>query len=153
MLTKLSRISQDNNRLDFFEVNGFSMWPFLRQQDKCIVKKVPFESLKIGDIVLYKANGVVVCHRLIGTNKDENNRWVFYIRGDNSFKPEMVTEDMFLGKVIGILKGKRTVNLTTHSKKFKNRMIVIIAPVIAQIIRFLKPLYSLFKSGRDGKRD
>ncbi len=129
-----------NNTEDllFFETSGFSMWPFIRQGEKLVIKKVPVDDLRAGDIISYRANHQLVCHRLVKKNRD-----FFYTRGDNSISsPEMITKEMFIGKVVGIIKNNRMISLTSWRNRLINSFIVIIAPLI---IRFLKPIYIKFR--------
>ena len=49
----------------FFKTEGFSMWPFLKPGGRLIFKKVPPETLRIGDVILYKADNQSICHRLV----------------------------------------------------------------------------------------
>ncbi len=125
-----------NNTEDllFFETSGFSMWPFIRQGDKLVIKKVPVDDLRPGDIILYRANNQLVCHRLVKKNRD-----FLYTRGDNSMSsPEVITQEIFIGKVVGIIRNNRMISLTGWRNRLINSFIVIIVPLI---IRFLKPIY------------
>jgi len=125
-----------NNTEDllFFETSGFSMWPFMRPKDKLLIKKSPVDDLRAGDIILYRADKQLVCHRLIRKNRD-----FLYARGDNSiFSPEVIPKEMFIGKVVEIIKNNRMFSLVNWRNRSINSFIVIIAPLI---IRFLKPVY------------
>ncbi|MFH1504505.1 MAG: nucleotidyltransferase family protein [Candidatus Omnitrophota bacterium] len=67
-----------DNDLSFFETSGFSMWPFIKQGQKLIIKKILPESLKIGDIILYQEDNQKVCHRLVKkVNKAINSCFIF----------------------------------------------------------------------------
>jgi len=97
----------------FYDTAGWSMYPFIKSGDKIIVKSVPLERLHVGDIILFNSEGKTVCHRIIRI-KRERGGLVVMSRGDSQFgKGESVTKDMVLGKVIGLYKGKRVVNLET----------------------------------------
>ncbi len=124
----------NTEELLFFETSGFSMWPFIRPKEKLVIKKVPVEDLRSGDIILYRANNQLACHRLVKKNRD-----FLYARGDNSMSsPEVVTKEMFIGKVVGIVKNNRMISFTSWRNRLTNSFMVIIAPLI---IRFLKPIY------------
>jgi len=126
-----------------FETSGFSMWPFLRGREKLLIKKVPVEDLKIGDIILYEKDTQKICHRLV---KKKNGREgvSLFVRGDNApYSSERVTEQMYSGKAVGILNKGRTFDLTSRRSRFINRTIVFAAPIISagnRIIRRLIPL-------------
>lgn len=127
------------NDIIFIEAKGFSMRPFLRGGEKLVIKKIPAADLKIGDIILYQSNNQSICHRLVKKVKDRRG-YLLYARGDNSTSaPEPVTPEMFQGKVAGIVrKNGRTISISGPQQRFLNRIIVIIAPLVAGII---KPCY------------
>lgn len=129
----------ETEKLSLFETKGFSMWPFLRQGEKLIVKKAPMESLKVGDIILYQGDNQLVCHRLVKKVKNQDE-YLFYSRGDNSnSSPELITKEKFLGKITGILrKNGKITNLMGRKQQFIHRFIVIFSPLIVKII---KPCY------------
>lgn len=122
----------------FFETSGFSMWPFLRGGEKLIIKKIPADDLKIGDIILYRTNNQLVCHRLVKKIKDRY-RYLFYVRGDNSNSPaELVRQEMFQGKVVGVVKNGKVISLTNWRTRIVSRLIIIIAPLINAAVRIIK---------------
>lgn len=125
--------------LIFIDVGGFSMWPFLRPGRKVVVKRVPINDLKIGDIILYRLDNELICHRLLRKCTD-NNKSLLYARGDNSRGfPQVVTEEMFLGKVTGALRSGKIINLSGRKQQFVNRLIVAITPLVI----ILKPSYAI----------
>lgn len=134
----LNTKSQD---LIFIDTSGFSMWPFLKPGQKLVIKKVPIRDLRVGDIILYRANNQLVCHRLLKKTIDKK-RNLFYVRGDNSLSlPELLQEEMFLGKVIGTLKNGKMINLAGRKQQFINRLIVEIAPLVTTF----KPFYVILR--------
>ena len=148
MEIKLHKINRDNNHnLSFFEATGFSMWPFLRTEDKLVVKKVPLEELKIGDIILYIKDNQTICHRLV-KKIGYKEKYLLYARGDNSKSIESVNENMLKGKVIGILRGNRMKNLTTGFQRFINHIAVIFNPFIRGSLKIAKFLVGLHETKR-----
>jgi len=130
--------------LSLFEVKGFSMWQFLRAGEKLIIKNVPVEDLGVGDIILYRKNNELVCHRLVKKALIDKKEYMLYSRGDNSISlPELVTREMFLGIVMGILRKGKVVSLSSRKQKLINRVIVMIEPLI---LRILKPCYIKFRN-------
>ena len=125
----------------FINASGFSMWPFLRPGEKILVKRIPVEDLRIGDIILYRVTSQVVCHRLVKKIKDKG-KYLLYARGDNSdSSPELINEKMLLGKAVGILRNGKMINLAARRQQFINWLIIGIAP---WVIRF-KPYYVMFR--------
>lgn len=134
---------EDNeNGLFLLRTSGFSMWPFLKGGERVIIKKIPIEILSIGDIILYRRKDLIICHRLIKKNKNKQN-WMLYARGDNSLGFEFITEQMFLGRVIGILRNNRFINLNTTAQRFLSRFIVITSPWINISLLKAKFYYNL----------
>lgn len=131
----------------FFETSGFSMWPFIRQGEKLVIKKAPVDDLRSGDIILYRANNQLACHRLVKKIRTKDG-YLLYARGDNSNSPsELVTESMFLGKVIGIIKNGKVLSLTNCGQQLVSRLIVVTAPLLKAVIRIIRPYYIKFRKG------
>jgi hypothetical protein len=86
----------------------------------------------------------MVCHRLVKKVRDGRG-YLLYVRGDSSISaPELVTEEIFLGKAAGILKKNgKVVNLSSRWRQFINRLIVIGAPVT---VRIMKPVYARMRN-------
>ncbi len=116
------------------------MWPFLRGKEKLVVKRMPITDLKLGDLILYKANNQLVCHRLV-KKAQAGDGYLIYSRGDVSFgPPEPVDERMFLGKVIGILKNNKITDLEGIRHQVFNRINLFFLPLLNFII---KPCYKV----------
>ena len=139
----LRDIKSKDSGLFYFDTSGYSMWPFLRQGTRVIVKKAPLMSLAIGDIVLYKStNNSLICHRIVRKLKNKNGH-VIYVRGDNSLSPpEIISEGRFLGKVMGVVKNsKKVIVLNSVKWRIINRLIVMISPLVVMVNRIAKPVY------------
>jgi len=129
---------EDNPLL--LKVTGFSMWPFLKAGRKLLIKKVLIETLKAGDIILYRKNNQLVCHRLVRVIKNKE-KYSLYVRGDNSLSlPELVNEQMFIGKAAGIVKDNKLISFNTQRRRFINRLIIIVAPWVSRAARISKAL-------------
>lgn len=135
--------TMENNELadlSFLETTGFSMWPFLKAGEKLLIKKTPTEKLKVGDIIIYRANNHLVCHRLIRKIK-ERERYLLHVRGDSSVSsPEPITEEMFLGKAMGIIKNGKIITLNQMKGQVINRLIVLVAPLASRGIKIARIL-------------
>ena len=74
------------------DIQGTSMYPFLRQgKHRVIISKVN-RQLKKYDVVLYKVNNKYVLHRIIDIVDD-----TLIIRGDNTLEVEKVNKNDILG--------------------------------------------------------
>ena len=136
-------IENKDTGLFYFDTSGYSMWPFLKQGTRVIVKKTSLAHLAVGDIVLYKStSNDFVCHRVVRKLKNHNGH-VIYVRGDNSLSlPEIINESRFLGKVAGIVKNsKKVIVLNSIKWRIVNRLIVMISPLVVMVNKIAKPVY------------
>lgn len=122
--------AQEISEISFFQDSGWSMWPFLRGKEKLIVKKISTADLRLGDLMLYREDKNIICHRLVKKTRDKN-KYIIYARGDASLgSPEPVKEDMLLGKVIGIVKNNKIIYHDGVRQRFINKIILLILPLI-----------------------
>ena len=134
--------NDQSTNIFLFSANGYSMWPFLKGREKLIVKRISLDNLATGDLILYRQEEKLVCHRLIKKAKD-SQKWVLYVRGDNAMSsPEILSEEAFKGKVIGILDKNRMIRLDTFWTKSIGRMLIVFGPAIGRSVRFIKKLIS-----------
>lgn len=130
-----------DNDLIYINTSGYSMWPFLKQGEKLMVKKIPVENLKRGDLVLYRAGDRLVCHRLM--KKAENKEEVlFYVRGDNSLSPpECIAKDRYVGKAVAVVKNDKIFSLETKMRGHIGGIIVAVAPLVSAGNSMFRPYY------------
>lgn len=84
---------------------GSSMFPTLKGDDKVMVKGVPFQDLRLRDIIIFKQNGLKVCHRIIKIDR-ENSR--LYTKGDfNTKGREEVKAEEIIGRVAAVVSGAK----------------------------------------------
>ena len=144
-MTKLKNIPE---RLlgDGFNVRlntrGFSMFPLITTGDRITIK--PERNLDKGDIIVFKRNDELVCHRLRKIFIKDRVAF-FQTMGDNQFKPdEPVTSPEILGKVVKVDRGHVS---------FRRKMLLACRPLlrfgylnaifIAALIRIRKLLAGL----------
>ncbi len=129
------------NNLTFLDTNFFSRWPVLNPGGWVIIKKVAISDLRIGDIILYRTDNQTVCHRLVKKSKDKEGIKLF-TRSDNpSTSVELVTEKMYLGKAISVLKNGKVSSLDTRRRHLLNLTIVFFGRFINFLARAIWPLY------------
>jgi len=89
------------------KVDGNSMHPFIQDEDLLIVKEVPFEKIKTGNILVFGGeNDLFVVHRLI--EKQKNGLLV--LRGDAyNLTKETITYDAIVGMAIGLVRNGKVV--------------------------------------------
>lgn len=89
----------------FYYVEGNSMHPTLENGDLIIIYKVDFESLKVGDIIVFNSPvyNVRIVHRIMDI-KFIGGEKVLITKGDNNRVPDpgYVREEDYIGKYVGI---------------------------------------------------
>ena len=130
----MEELTQEGKDTSFFEVAGVSMWPFLSSGQKLIIKRVPVDKLRVGDIIIYKMkDSPPVCHRLVSIKKSAGKRSL-YCRGDASFyPPELVENDMVLGRASGVVKNNRIFSMDGNVARLIQRLIACAAPLVARL--------------------
>jgi hypothetical protein len=120
----------------FFSVKGFCMWPFLNDGQKILVKKIAPHEFRRGDLILYRGDGHLLCHRLL-RKEEQGGSWVFYCRPDSSVSQgEPVNENIVEGKVAAVITADRVINLGTPSQRFRAIIILLLlSPVLARLDR------------------
>jgi signal peptidase I len=80
------------------------MTPFLQGGEILTIKKVPYKTLRKGDLIFFKSpDGFPVIHRIIGKKQQEDDTYILITKGDAvSTIDELVRENDILGKVCRI---------------------------------------------------
>ncbi|MCX5855646.1 MAG: signal peptidase I [Deltaproteobacteria bacterium] len=91
--------------MKLFKVTGNSMYPVLRDNDLVVVKEAAPESLRRGNIIVYRAdNGQSVVHRLVKKGKGG----FLHLKGDGYNLPsELAKRESVIGKAAGFVRGGR----------------------------------------------
>ena len=103
-----------------FSASDHSMYPTIMANETILVEPIDPETVRMGDILLYRTNGRLIAHRVVGINMPEGNSISSKSNFDTqsaalSFQPSFtfrgdacpacdapVKADQFLGKVISI---------------------------------------------------
>lgn len=83
-----------SNKVVSFKVKGTSMNPFYTDSETIVFVETP-TTLNKYDVVLAHYQGMVILHRII---KVSGNKYT--LRGDSTFRKEVVTKNDIFGKVI-----------------------------------------------------
>ncbi len=128
----------------YFETTGFSMWPFLRQQDRIIVEEATCSDLNSGDLIVYKLEGKSVCHRLV-KKRISAGRCFLLTRGDYapSWKTEKVDPMQVTGRVSTIVRGSRIITVKGAWQTFTGRMIILFFPVVVLTFSSLRKILQI----------
>lgn len=145
-LLDLAEALLDQNHPLNFNMQGFSMYPTLREGDTGIVEKWDLEDLNLGDIVVFKANNKLVAHRLIKIELRHGVRW-FIAKGDkNNHTDELFTSDAFVGKMTSFQRKQRIKSVNSLGMKTRSYLSIHFSKVLI-------PYYNLhlrFKNRLDG---
>jgi hypothetical protein len=122
-------------KLRLFETQGFSMRPFLKQGVKVIVSEVPPADLKRSDLILYKSERQIICHRLVRKELSPSG-WLLYARGDaDASSTELVAEQAVIGKVVGIIEDGKIIDTAGLPRTFWHKLVLLSAPLTARALR------------------
>ena len=83
-----------------------SMEPIIKVRDAVLVKRVPEENIKVGDVITYESRdesfyGILITHRVVGI-KEENGQKIYITKGDHNQTIDRlpVNGSQIYGKVI-----------------------------------------------------
>ena len=105
--------------------SGVSMYPLLRHRRDTIVVTPAKERLKKYDVALYRKGDNYVLHRVIRVLPDS-----YIIRGDNCLLLEYIKNEEILGKLTGIYRSEKEVNMRGVKYRLYSRLIVLANPLI-----------------------
>lgn len=124
-----------------FKVKGFSMTPFLRDEDVLTVSPLSDTSLGYGDVVsfIHHVTGKLIIHRIVGRKGD-----YFLLRGDNSPEDDwLVPQANILGRVTRVERNGRRVLFGIGSERFLIAFLTkrgLLFPLFFTIWRIIRPL-------------
>ncbi len=91
----------------YFDVAGQSMWPFLRGVERVVVRPVKIADLRRGDLVVFRRDGRVVCHRFAGVIRRHGQDFLS-ARPDTTWRPvDFFDAANLFGRVVGIASSQR----------------------------------------------
>jgi len=127
----------DENHPLNFNMQGFSMYPTMREGDSAIVEKWNPELLEAGDIIVFRSNNKLVAHRLIKTEYRNGVRW-YTAKGDkNAHTDEPFTKEAFVGKITSILRNNQTVTPDSLGMRFRQYVALHVSPISILFYNFL----------------
>lgn len=119
---------------------GYSMYPlFIPGRDAAIIEKVPVDTLKKGDVVLYRRDGsILVLHRICRITEKG-----FYLVGDNQSEIEgPLRTDQIKGKMVAFeRKNRRPISADNMLYRILSGIwlrLLPLRPVLWKISAFMK---------------
>ncbi|RME17950.1 MAG: hypothetical protein D6797_01365 [Bdellovibrio sp.] len=113
----MNKTSQHSSFIEVVEVQGQSMWPYLKDKDLLVIKKPPFK-LEVGNIYLLanKKNKKQLVHRFLPDRS---------FKGDNNFYPDHIAfgDLQVIGHVTHRIHKQKWINLhSNHLLKLHKTM-------------------------------
>ena len=101
-----------------FRAPGRSMYPTIKEEETITVQPMAPSAIKMGDIILYRLEGIVIAHRVVRIERGEDGDSRFILRGDASSDPdEPVEPAQVLGKVVSVERGGHSIDLCSRNAK------------------------------------
>ena len=121
-----------------FPISGWSMYPFLSDQDMVTVYPLEDSKLHVNDVVLYRRiNGPLVLHRIIRMTDKE-----YYLCGDNQTEIEgPLSKEQFYGILKDYSHNQRIIIVSDLSYQIKSNLWRILRParpIISKTIHQIK---------------
>ena len=102
-----------------FRPSGRSMYPSIREGELITVEPVQASDVKPADVVLYRSERGLIAHRVVCSSQDAR---VFRLQGDASLScDEPVEAHRILGRVVGVQRNGRSVQLASRGAKIWHR--------------------------------
>lgn len=102
---------------------GSSMQPWVRPGDISVVRKATIESVRRGDLVLFRRHNRLIVHRIVDERLSFGLREVS-AKGDAHPEPDgWLQSEEVLGRVVFIFRGRRRIHLEKSSQIVLGRMI------------------------------
>jgi len=123
-------------------VGGFSMYPYVQQNDIACIEKID-APLLIGDIIVFKTGNKIVAHRLlrfatVGTDTK------LLCKGDSCWRMDAPVDRMnVVGRITQIERNRKKTDLTTLHQQKKARIIArlsFITPIPYLTVRIINKL-------------
>ncbi|MFH1617701.1 MAG: signal peptidase I [Candidatus Margulisiibacteriota bacterium] len=112
----------------FSRFTGNSMHPTLKPGDVLFLRDTPLEELRRGDVIIFRGDEKIVCHRFFGSKKIGGQTF-FLERGDNVAFVHSWQADRYLSKVEEAYRGKEKVNLAPR-KNTRFEMLLILCEIV-----------------------
>jgi len=93
-----------------FRARGNSMRPFIKDGDILNIKPIEATEVQIGDVILFRQGRRILVHRVVKRRVEPEVMLI--VKGDSRLRPDgPVHPDQLLGKVTGVERGGRTINV------------------------------------------
>lgn len=131
-----------------FKVKGFSMSPFIKDNDVLTISPLVNSVIGFGKAAafIHPETGKMVVHRVVG-----KNRTCYLIKGDNIIKPDaLISEKNTMGYVTRIERNDKNVFFGLGPERFLIAFLSrwsLLFPLLLFLRRFVRPVIKRFKHG------
>lgn len=112
------------NGQGWFRILSSSMYPLIEINDRILVHVATPAEIRLKDVILFKSDGVLVAHRVIGIDR-KNNKTNVLQKGDASADAGLIAPESIVGKVTAVEKKGRLLDITAGRGKMLNRFLAI----------------------------
>lgn len=136
---------------EVISVAGPSMKPFLNDGTRVLVQ-FGARNVGLGDVVVFQQGDTMTIHRIVRVT-ESNGGALYQTKGDSSFNldPRPLKECDIVGRVVGIVKGERIIDIDSGCLKGIGRVIAVCSYLIGFAVRICKrALGPLYGSGGGG---
>lgn len=124
--TDIEQLLRDGNIIKI-KPQGYSMYPlFVPDRDEALIRQVPTDSLRRGDVILYRRDhSILVLHRICRITPEG-----FYLAGDNQAKIEgPLRSDQVRGKLIAFVRNGKEIPVTSLRYRLLSSLWLLMFPL------------------------
>ncbi len=129
----------------YLRVSGSSMVPWIRAGDFVFVRQFDFAKVAVGDVIVFRRNGLVVTHRAIRrvvAAPPEKPASLLLTKGDASDEADgPISAAEFLGRATRIHRGRHHIDLDSFAQVFLGR-------ILAHFSRMSRLVYGRLRFGK-----
>ena len=129
----------------YLRVSGCSMVPWIRAGDFVFVRRFDFAKIAVGDVIVFRRNGLVVTHRAIcrvNAAPPDKTASLLVTKGDASDETDLpVSAAEFLGRATRIHRGRQHIDLDSFTQVFLGRF-------LARFSRMSRLVYGPLRFGK-----
>lgn len=138
-------------RREVISVAGPSMKPFLNDGTRVLVQ-FGARNVGLGDVIVFHQGDTMTIHRIVRA-MERNGDALYQTKGDGSFNldPLPLKERDIVGKVVGIVKGERIIDIDSGCLKGVGNVLAVCSFLVGIAVRICKrALGPLYGSGGGG---
>ena len=124
--TDIEQLLRDGNIIKI-KPQGYSMYPlFVPGRDEALIRQVPTDSLRRGDVILYRRDhSILVLHRICRITPEG-----FYLAGDNQAEIEgPLRSDQVRGKLIAFVRNGKEIPVTSLGYRLLSSLWLLMFPL------------------------